>query len=118
MSQPTASKPQQPLQPLAISCTGTDCEKELHCFKQVKSLEEQARGTCFKCGADLVDWNRVHARNVNDASFTFQQLKHEWVRHQMWHRPLDETAVNHALRKGRPELREWAAKRIQRSIGP
>ena len=49
--------------PLDIKCTSTDCENDLHCFKQLKRMEADQRGKCRACGADLIDWSRRAARN-------------------------------------------------------
>ena len=106
------------LPPLKITCTSSDCEADLHCFKMTKKLARQNRtGTCRTCGAELVDWSRVHGRDPNDVAFTFEQLRHELVRHYFWHLPFDEKALNHARRKGRVLLREAARHRIETSVG-
>jgi hypothetical protein len=49
--------------PLAkVTCTSTDCDEDLHCFRQAKKRgEEQVQGgRCRDCGADLVDFTRAH----------------------------------------------------------
>ena len=52
------------LPPLDIKCTSADCENELHCFKQLKKMTEEQRGKCRYCGADLVDWDRLHCARL------------------------------------------------------
>lgn len=104
-------------EPLRIKCTSTRCEDGLHCYQQKKSVSSQASGPCRECGADLVSWDRVHARNLDDATHTFGALKTELIRHEQWHRKLDEDAVNHARRKGRVKLREAVTRRLQSAIG-
>ena len=47
--------------PLDIKCTSTDCENDLHCFKQLKRMEPDQRGKCRACGADLIDWSNSTA---------------------------------------------------------
>jgi hypothetical protein len=49
--------------PLEIKCTSVDCENDLHCFKQLKKMTFDQRGKCRACGADLVDWKRLHRRD-------------------------------------------------------
>lgn len=105
------------LKPLKITCTSTDCEQGLHCFKKSREMAEVDRGKCRACGADLIDWKRVHTKDVNDASFTFAALKNELVRHHFWHKPIDQKAVNHARRKGRPGLQGAARHRLEKSVG-
>ena len=76
------------------------------------------KGTCRSCGARLVDWQRVHRRNVADVSYTFNALKFEMIRHHFWHISLSPRAVRYALRKGRTGLLETTRKQIRRLVGP
>jgi hypothetical protein len=98
--------------PLDIKCTSTDCENDLHCFKQLKKMTPGERGKCRACGADLVDWKRLHRRDKGDATHTFGALQHELIRHHFFHRPVDEGAMRHAQRKGRIALKEAARDRL------
>ncbi len=106
------------LEPLAVSCTTTDCEKGLHCFLQKRKRADGRRvgGPCRDCGADLVEWQRVSTRDLRDATYTFTALRHELIRHEFWHRVFDLRALNHALRKGRLQLRNAAVRRIESSV--
>src|SRR5207302_4759542 len=125
------------LKPLDIKCTSTDCDNDLHCFKQKQkrkkrisgeggatdtSGEEAERirlgGRCRACGADLVDWVRVDKHDLSDTIYTFQALRKELVRHYYWHLAIDQHAKNHALRKGSLEMRTYVEKRIRTSVGP
>ncbi|MFC1611497.1 DUF4186 family protein [Myxococcota bacterium] len=107
------------LKPLAISCTDTDCDHELHCFRKTKKMVKEGRaGTCRACGANLIDWRRVHNREINDAQFTFSSLKNEYIRHHFWHIEIDRKAVNHARRKGVNGMSEAAGKRIAKYLAP
>ena len=110
--------------PLNIKCTSADCENELHCFKQLKKMTEEQRGKCRYCGADLVDWDRLHMRDFGDVAHTFAALKNEMIRHYFFHRELDDRAVRHAQRKGRiqssrkPRGTGWASiSRLRRPPG-
>lgn len=107
------------LKPLKISCTSTDCEIELHCFKAKRRVKDRLLpGPCRDCGAELVDWDRVHRRDINDRDYTFQALRNELIRHYFWHKKIDQRALNHARRKGKRELRIAARARLVTSIGP
>lgn len=75
------------------------------------------KGTCRYCGIKLINWDRVHTRDLSDAKYTFEALKHEMWRHYYWHIEIDQKAVNHALRKGKIGMREAAYKRIRNSVG-
>jgi len=118
MSETEGSSLQLP-PPLKLSCTSADCEKQLHCFRATKKLRgSNQAGRCRYCGADLIDWDRVHRRNLDDVGFTFESLRRELVRHHFWHVAIDQKAINHARRKGRKRLLEAAEARIWHSLGP
>ena len=104
--------------PLAIKCTDTDCDNDLHCFKQLRKMTTNERGRCRACGADLVDWKRIHQRNLLDVNHTFEALQHELIRHHFFHRVIDETAVQHAQRKGRIRLKNAARARLTNYLAP
>src|ERR1700686_1284705 len=106
------------LEPLKITCTSTDCDNNLHCFKATRQMKTaNVTGPCRTCGAELVDWSRVHEQNARDAAYTFAALKFELIRHKFWHVDLDEKAVNHARRKGYSGLSLAARSRIHKSVG-
>ncbi|HEX9944734.1 MAG TPA: DUF4186 family protein [Thermoanaerobaculia bacterium] len=74
-------------------------------------------GRCRACGADLVDWERVHRRDLCDARYTFNALRFEMIRHHFWHVTLTAYAVNYARRKGRRNLRLATARQIRKLVG-
>ena len=102
--------------PLDIKCTSTDCDNDLHCFKQLKKMTPDQRGKCRTCGADLIDWKRLHRRDEADAAHTFEALQHEMIRHHFFHRPVDDVAIRHAQRKGRNQLKESARERLRKYL--
>lgn len=102
--------------PLEIKCTSTDCDNDLHCFKQLKKMTPDQRGKCRDCGADLVDWKRLHRRDKADAEHTFEALQHELIRHHFFHRPVDDGAMRHAQRKGRDQLKDAARDRLRKYL--
>ena len=104
--------------PLNIRCTNSDCEAGLHCFRKSRQMTTAQVGQCRSCGARLIDWERVRQRNLADAGFVFQSLKHEWVRHHFWHTPIDEKAELHARRKGRTALAQSVEAQLRRAVGP
>ncbi len=100
-----------------ITCTSTRCEDGLHCFRTTRRLvKANMQGMCRACGADLVDWGRVHGRNLSDVDYTFEALKFELIRHFFWHIEIDEDAVLHGRRKGLAGLRKAVPHRIRISI--
>ena len=104
--------------PLDIKCTSVDCDNDLHCFKQLKKMAPDQRGRCRACGADLVDWKRVHRRDWTDVKHTFAALQNELIRHHFFHKPVDDSAMRHAQRKGRVLLKQAARERLQKYLAP
>lgn len=81
-------------------------------------LQRNQGGRCRSCGAELIDWERVHSCNLADVAYTFSALKQEMIRHHFWHKEIDEKALNYARGKGRQGIREAALRRIRTSVGP
>lgn len=105
------------LEPLKVTCTSTDCDNGLHCFLASKRMRQRNEGgACRACGARLVDWQRVHGRELADAAHTFAALQHELIRHHYFHLAFDECALNHARRKGKAGLRRAAHQRIRTAL--
>jgi hypothetical protein len=105
------------LKPLKITCTSTDCKNNLHCFQLAQKMKKNGpAGRCRTCGAQLVDWPRVHRANLEDANYTFEALRYEMIRHHFWHILIKPYAINYARRKGRTALREAARKQIAAAI--
>jgi hypothetical protein len=105
-------------EPLKITCTAFDCKNDVHCFKATRKMAQGDHGHCRACGADLVDWHRLHRREIGDAKYTFRMLKHELIRNHFFHTTVDETAVAHARRKGRINLRQAVRHRLERYLAP
>ena len=106
------------LKPLKITCTSSDCGNNLHCFRATRGMKQQGlEGTCRSCGAQLVNWRRVHRRDLSDVTYTFDALKYEMIRHHFWHIPLSQKAVRYALRKGCTGLSKTILKQIRRLVG-
>jgi hypothetical protein len=106
------------LEPLKVTCTASDCGNDLHCFKATRKLRASGKaGACRSCGAELVDWDRVHKQDAQDAGHTFAAMRAEFIRHHFWHVDIDEKAFLHALRKGRSAFDEAVPKRIRQSVG-
>jgi hypothetical protein len=106
------------LKPLNVTCTSSDCQNNLHCFKKSREMAKSELGQCRSCGVNLIDWQRVHRRDVNDAAFVFSSLKNELIRHHYWHKAIDQKAENHARRKGSSLLRVAVRNRLVKSLSP
>lgn len=110
-------KGEEVLEPLKISCKSSNCAGNLHYFKQTKEMREQRIAPkCHYCKVNLVKWEKVWARDLNDAENTFKALKYEFIRHYYWHKKFDRKAINYALRKGKIELIRAVEQRIITSV--
>jgi len=101
-------------------CLKTDCKKDLHCFRQEQRRRPQQILTgqpCYKCGADLVDWEVMYQRNIENARETFGFMKKEWIRNKYWTLTIDEKAMNSAKRIGRKGMPAAIEKRLRTSVG-
>ena len=112
----STAKPKQ-LTELKVTCTSTDCDNDLHCFRQ-KKAKAGPHGPCRECGADLVDWPRLHARDMDDVEHTFLALGRERIRHDCFHHEFSQRASNYAKRAGYKRLEERVRKRVRTSIAP
>jgi hypothetical protein len=103
---------------LGITCTSTDCdnpETPTHCFKP-KRGQPGPPGTCRECGADLIDWKRVHERNLADVASTFSALENETFRAHMMHVDVPERVRALALRRGVDDLRERTRRAVHGAL--
>lgn len=103
-----------------VTCTSHDCERDLHSFLRTRPQGRSYRSKqCRSCEAELIDWQRLDRHDLSDVSHTVASLERELIRHHYWHKTFDETAINHAKRKGLEELRPAAKHRLSQSVrGP
>jgi hypothetical protein len=80
-------------------------------------VREKTAGPCLKCGIKLVDWDRVHQRDLSDSAFTFEIMRTEFIRHHFWHIEIDTKALEHAKKNGLAKILEHVPKRLKQSIG-
>jgi hypothetical protein len=106
------------LPPLKVRCTDSNCEEDLHCYRATTDMvRDKTAGRCRSCGISLVDWDRVHERDVSDANFTLEVMKTEFIRHHFWHIEIDTKAIEHARKKGLAAILDHVPKRLMQSIG-
>jgi len=115
------------LSPLNVTCTSSKCEDNLHSYwqkprrKKIVNQEELwgkvfQKGSCWACRIDLVDWPRVHSKNLSDVIYTFDMLNTELVRYVYWHTEIDHKAFCDALEKGRLNLRFDAEELLRKNV--
>ena len=101
-----------------MSCSTPDCENDFHCFRATPKMKREGReGQCIDCDVSMVDWDRIHQRNIGDIDYTFLAMRHEWIREWYWVREFDEKSLTFAKRHGRNGLEEKIPKRIKTCIG-
>lgn len=106
-----------PTQLNLFATTNSDCQAGLHSYHNSKQFNLDGYPLCKYCGADLINWKRIHQRDGKDLEFLVAQLQTDVFRHEWWTKELDRKAINHALRKGLLNLRQVVLKRIQKSVG-
>lgn len=94
-----------------------DCAVGLHTYHSSKRFNPQGYPICKYCGADVVDWSRIHRRDPKEVEYTVTQLKSDRFRYEFWIREIDEVAKAHALRKGLISLEQAALIRLKKSVG-
>lgn len=107
-----------PEQALKITCTTSDCKnpaEPTHCFKP-KAGQPGPAGTCRECGADIIDWARVHERNIADVANTFTTLENETFRRHMMHVPVPERVQKLAIRVTRSTLKARLDRAIRKAL--
>lgn len=107
------------LTPLDITCGATKCNEGFHCFSLKKSSLKKYGKThvCYECGIELIDWDRIHKNDIQDAPFIFQSLKKELIRHVVWHTEIDPTAIDIAMQKGKTKVKDHVTKVLKSKIG-
>jgi hypothetical protein len=110
--------PVEKLTPLDITCGSTKCESRLHCFSLKKSSIRKfgKEGVCRECGTDLIDWSRIHKRDIKDAEFIFNSMKNELIRHVFWHTEVDNEAIVAAKKEGKENLKLRARKVLKARV--
>jgi hypothetical protein len=103
-----------------ISCTATECDNGLHCYRPKKSRKEWADppGTCQRCGDRSVDWDRVRRRDLKDTLALQAELKKEWIRNHFWIEPLDKKSVENLAKTPRIETRDRIRRELAKVVGP
>jgi len=93
---------------LGIKCNRSDCDQDLHCFLPPGRAGLNAPGPCRACGANLVDWDEMSIRELQDAHKKFEVLKVEWIRHFFFHVPITPRIDEYARKRGMKGLADVA----------
>lgn len=117
--------PPKTLKKKAIMCSTTKCEEDMHLFKtnmrkkaaKLEKMTYRSAG-CICCNKELVDWERIDERNLDDVEYLFNRLKLEAWRKKYWEIDVEENDLDKAKKKGLRLLRKEIRKRIEKSLGP
>lgn len=102
---------------LEIKCTSHDCDAGLHCYRATRKMKSlNIKGRCRACDIELVDWSRLHQRDVGDAEYTFKSLKTEMIRHHFWHVDIDEKAIKKLKGKSEADLTTEITARLEKTL--
>lgn len=107
-------------EPLNVHCSDSRCEANLHCFspnRRKRDWQKTYTGQCQYCGKQLVNWNRVKARNLSDVKGTFEELGREYIRHVFFHASFDEAAKAEAQALGLDGLKAKISLLLEKKIG-
>jgi hypothetical protein len=109
---------QEPLE--EVTCSSTRCGSNLHCFRRIRPRPGQTyrNGICYQCGANLIDWERLDKKDLNDVEYTFNSLKYEMIRHHFWHTGIDEKAMKKARKMGIEKIKNRVQKRLETYLKP
>lgn len=110
----TSAKPE----PLKVSCTDSNCDADLHCFRPEGSTPPEEVGKCRDCGADLVDWQAVHKRDISQVDKLFAELPKELIRHHYWHFAIPQQIVKKANRWNRDTIAKRTRQAVHARVGP
>ena len=106
------------LAPLKVFCTSADCANGLHAFRPSRDMRGTLlEGACRVCKKMLIEWDRVHARDIEDVEHVFASLQVELVRHYFWHIAMPQRAIDYATRKGWSGLRERIPQQLRKLVG-
>jgi Domain of unknown function (DUF4186) len=102
-----------------VTCSTTKCSEGYHCYCKKKSSVRKfgKERVCKECGADLIDWERIHKGGLMEVDFTFESLKTEIIRHVFWHTPIDEEALEKAYARGYEGTKKRARQLLKTRIG-
>jgi hypothetical protein len=111
---------------IKVTCGSTDCENGHHAFND-PSHEYKKRGhgrthlqpgVCKSCGADVVDWARLHKRDIKDAAHTFEALQHEFIRWKFWNDEFNEKSRARFANDGMDATLASVRPTLEKTIGP
>lgn len=105
-------------EPLKVSCGDSSCDENLHCFRPTREMTTEERGRCRDCGAQLVDWDTVHRRELAKIEVLFAELPKELIRHHYWHCELPESLERRTARFSRETIAKRTRAAVHSRVGP
>lgn len=105
-------------EPVDVKCSDSDCENGRHCYRPKRWASDKRTSDCQKCGDDSVDWDVMHAREIERVDEMFAQLQRELIRHVFFTAPFDERARENIRKIGVKETRAGVRDHLRKKIGP
>lgn len=100
-----------------LSCLDSDCDADLHCFRPKSWIDPDPHPKCRACNADLIEWERLHRRDLDDSEFLFSELPKELIRHHFWHCEIPQTLRDSAERYRREVIAKRTTGAIRVKVG-
>lgn len=118
-------KAPRPIEKKIIMCGTVDCKAGEHKFKtnmrkkaaRIENMTYRS-ASCVCCNEELVDWERIDKRDLDDTAYLFSRLKLEAWRKHYWKIPVKEKDLDDAKKKGLILLKKDIKTRIEKSLGP
>lgn len=116
----------QKIPTIKITCGSTDCKNGHHAFndplhkykKRGHGRNHLDPGVCKACGADVIEWHRLHKRNIKDVAYTFEVLKCEYIRWHFWNDKFNEKSRMRFANDGMDATLAEVLPSLKKTIGP
>ena len=104
-------------QPTTSGPNSSYCAQGFHVYHRSRRVNIKGYPVCKYCGADIIDWTRIHRRDIAESEYTFTQLAADRLRCDWWTKEIDAPARKHAIKKGVSGLEQAVLNRLTRSVG-
>jgi hypothetical protein len=106
--------------PEIVKCTDTKCSEGLHCFRVIRKKPRipLIGGSCHSCNAEIVDWDLVYARDIDNVHMLQKFLNQEYVRNVFWNVPLIKKVKIYTLENGFTGMEKKIQKRLETKLPP
>lgn len=103
-----------------LACSMSDCENNMHTFRSNKILQKKGivKGCCSQCGSSLIDWERIHKRDISDFAYLHDAFRLEMIRNVFWSIKEPDMKLKSTVRaKSQEEIADSVKKRLRATLG-